>query len=43
MGHRWIQSTLYYYSVVPRLADKLREKTEAGFNDIVPEVWDEED
>ena len=43
MGHRWIQSTLYYYSIVPRLADKLREKTEAGFNDIVPEVWDEED
>ena len=43
MGHRWIQSTLYYYSIVPRLADKLQEKTEAGFNEIVPEVWDEED
>lgn len=43
MGHRWIKSTLYYYSIVPRLADKLQEKTEAGFNEIVPEVWDEED
>lgn len=43
MGHRWIQSTLYYYSIVPRLADKLQEKTETGFNEIVPEVWDEED
>ena len=42
MGHRWIKSTLYYYSIVPRLADKLREKTETGFNEIVPEVWDEE-
>lgn len=42
MGHRHIQSTLYYYSIVPRLADKLRIKTEEGFNEIVPEVWDEE-
>ncbi len=43
MGHRWIVSTLYYYSIVPRLADKIREKTETEFNEIVPEVWDEED
>lgn len=43
MGHRHIQSTLYYYSIVPRLADKLLAKTEAGFNEIVPEVWNEED
>lgn len=43
MGHRWTQSTLYYYSIVPWLADKLQEKTESGFNEIVPEVWDEED
>lgn len=42
MGHRHIQSTLCYYSIVPRLADKLRIKTEDGFNEIVPEVWDEE-
>jgi len=43
MGHRWIESTLYYYSIVPRLADTLQEKTEAGFNDIVPEVAYEEE
>ncbi|MGL6200843.1 MAG: tyrosine-type recombinase/integrase [Lachnospiraceae bacterium] len=43
MGHRWIQSTLYYYSIVPRLADKIQAKTELGFNEIMPEVWDEED
>jgi len=43
MGHRWIESTLYYYSIVPRLADTIQEKTEAGFNDIVPEVAYEEE
>jgi len=43
MGHRHIKSTLYYYSIVPRLADKIQAKTEEGFNEIVPEVWDEED
>lgn len=43
MGHRHIQSTLYYYAIVPRLADKLQLKTEAGFNKIVPEVWNEKE
>lgn len=43
MGHRWTASTLYYYSLVPTLAGKLREKTEARFDAIVPEVWDEEE
>lgn len=38
MGHRSIEATRYYYSIVPRLADTLREKTEDGFNAIVPEV-----
>jgi len=38
MGHRWIGATLYYYSFVPNLANIIREKTEAGFNAIVPEV-----
>jgi integrase len=42
MGHRWMQSTLYYYSIVPALADKISRKTEAGLNEILPEVWDEE-
>ena len=43
MGHRSIEATRYYYSIVPRLSDTLREKTEAGFNLIVPEVSDEEE
>lgn len=43
MGHRWIESTLYYYSIVPRLAETIREKTENGFNEIVPEVDYEEE
>lgn len=43
MGHRSIESTLHYYSIVPRLADILQEKTEAGLNEILPEVPDEEE
>ena len=43
MGHRYTESTLYYYSVVPRLADMIQEKTEEGFNSIVPEVAYEEE
>ena len=43
MGHRSIEATRYYYSIVPRLSDTLAEKTEAGFNLIVPEVSDEKE
>ena len=43
MGHRSIEATRYYYSIVPRLADTLRDKTEEGFNAIVPEVTDDEE
>jgi len=43
MGHRSIEATRYYYSIVPRLADTLMDKTEAGFNLIVPEVLDDEE
>lgn len=42
MGHRGIESTTYYYSIVPKLADILAEKTNFGFEAIVPEVYDEE-
>ena len=43
MGHRRRSSTLYYYTLVPSLADVLLEKTETGFNEIVHEVsYDEE-
>lgn len=43
MGHRSIEATRYYYSIVPRLADILIEKTESDFNAIVPEVIDDEE
>jgi hypothetical protein len=42
MGHRNIESTLYYYSIVPALADIIFEKTSAGMNLILPEVSDDE-
>lgn len=34
-----LESTKYYYSLVPGLSAVLREQTEAGFNEILPEVW----
>ena len=37
MGHQKLKSTLYYYSIVPRLAQTLQDLTEAGFNEIVPD------
>jgi len=43
MGHRSIEATRYYYSIVPRLSDTLRDKTEEGFNAIVPEVYYDEE
>jgi len=43
MGHRSVDATYYYYSIVPRLADTLRLQTEKGFNAIVPEVIDDEE
>jgi len=38
MGHYDIESTKYYYSLTPGLADILEEKSNADFEDIVPEV-----
>jgi hypothetical protein len=38
MGHKCVESTVYYYSMVPCLADILLDKTEAGLNEILPEV-----
>ena len=42
MGHTSLESTMYYYSFVPELASILQDKTESGFNEIVPEVPHEE-
>ena len=41
MGHSKLESTRYYYSLVPGLADILKDHTEEVFNSIVPEVDDE--
>lgn len=38
MGHRTLESTKYYYSLVPRMAEILKEKTGADYESIVPEV-----
>lgn len=37
MGHRFTKSILYYYSIVPGMADTIHEKTETGFNSIIPD------
>lgn len=38
-----MESTLYYYSVVPGLAGIIQKKTEENFNSIVPEAAYEEE
>ena len=38
MGHKKLESTKYYYSLVPALADTLASHSQPGFDDIVPEV-----
>jgi len=42
MGHRTTESTKYYYAITPGIADILDDKTNLGFESIVPEVYDEE-
>lgn len=42
MGHTTIESTKYYYSLVPGLSGLMEEMTKEGFNWIIPEVDDEE-
>jgi integrase len=42
MGHSTLESTKYYYSLVPGMADILEEKTGMDFECIVPEVDYEE-
>lgn len=43
MGHTTIESTKYYYSIVPGLSQILRNQTEEGFDWIIPEVPDNEE
>lgn len=40
MGHSVIESTAYYYSLVPGLSDIIKEKTRQSFDDIVPDLTD---
>jgi len=42
MGHSVLESTRYYYSLVPALADIMENLSGQDFGDIVPEVDDEE-
>ena len=42
MGHSSLESTKYYYSLVPALSDIMKDLSESDFNDIIPEVYDEE-
>lgn len=38
MGHTSLESTKYYYALVPAMADILDKESGAGFDMIVPEV-----
>lgn len=42
MGHKRLESTRYYYSLVPALADSLALHSQEGFDDIIPEVKPDE-
>lgn len=42
MGHSSIESTMYYYSLVPGLRDKLEKLTGKSFDELVPGMYDEE-
>jgi len=43
MGHREFSSTMYYYSIVPRLADIIENQSEESFNSIIPNLSDYEE
>jgi len=40
MGHSVIESTAYYYSLVPGLSDIIEERTQESFDNIVPDLTD---
>ena len=42
MGHSTVESTKYYYSLVPVMSDIIENLSGQYFDDIVPEVYDEE-
>jgi len=42
MGHRSIESTLHYFTLVPAISDKILEATGERMDEIIPDVWDTE-
>jgi len=43
MGHSSIESTMFYYSLVPGLRDKLEVLMKNNFDELVPEISNEEE
>lgn len=43
MGHTSLESTRYYYSIVPALANLIEEKSGGSFDDLIPEVPSDEE
>lgn len=43
MGHTSLESTRYYYSIVPAMANIIEQKSGDSFDDIIPEVPDNEE
>lgn len=43
MGHSDIESTKYYYSLVPSLSDIIENTTQKTFNEIIPNITDHEE
>lgn len=42
MGHSSIESTKYYYTLIPRMSDIFKNQINTNFNDLIPEVQDYE-
>jgi hypothetical protein len=42
MGHSVLESTRYCYSLAPAMADLIESLSGQGFDDMVPEVDDDE-
>lgn len=43
MGHRKLESTIYYYSLVPKLADIIENISGKTFNEIIPDLPEDEE
>jgi len=43
MGHSTLNSTMYYYSLVPKLADIIENLSGESYNDIIPDLPNEDE